>query len=455
MSSYSKPRCPLSINHIHHLLLGFSAFIVLCGTKTLQIMNMQALKRTCAHWLIDETNQMLDLLIKNKARMGQVFSFPQSVYAEVANQLGPDKNSMMVGLKWQLLKRTWRAKTTYNSHSGCSFHVTHGADVQSQAEQEAWDAFIVTDSSESKEMSQFRNKGWLFHEKMVELCPGGSGATGAYSFTPSKTMSIDQGASGDFDNPYADLSLLPKSSAVEGMFSMLYAWLYSHAISCPPAPLILGIIFAWICFPPLPPVAAPVPPPNLHLSTSNTTLISAKILKGKAKGQTSHSKASSLSSSATASRWAKAALAEPAVALALTGMTGVLLHATDTMCKIKDLLVSSPAVPPTKAPITTPTSPDTPSNSVIHDTSGILMADAVLDPAIQAELALAFLSNMTLCQMYIDLTDPLIWHCFALSWFQKNCGTQPGTSAGRSDAEQTGTSDDPFAAYYDDQTHFM
>ncbi|KAI6104278.1 hypothetical protein F5141DRAFT_1065087 [Pisolithus sp. B1] len=228
--------------------------------------------------------------------MGQAFSFPQSVYTEVANQLGPDKNGMMVGLKWQSLKRTWRAITTYNSHSGCSFHATYNADVQSQAEQEAWDAFIMTDSSE--------------------------------------------GASGDFD----DLN-----------------------------------IFAWICFPPLPSVAAPVPPSNLHLSTSNTTLVSAKVSKGKTKGQTSHSKASS---SAAASRWAKAALAEPAIPPALTGMTGILLHATDTMCKIKDLLVSSPTVPPTEAPITTPTSPNTPSNSIIHDASGIFMVDAALDPAI-------------------------------------------------------------------------
>ncbi|KAI6132618.1 hypothetical protein EDD16DRAFT_1699764 [Pisolithus croceorrhizus] len=272
--------------------------------------------------------------------MGQAFSFPQSVYTEVANQLGPDKNGMMVGLKWQSLKRTWRAITTYNSHSGCSFHATYNADVQSQAEQEAWDAFIMTDSSESKEMSQFQNKGWPFHEKMVELCPGSSDTTGAYSFTPSETMSIDQGASGDFD----DLN-----------------------------------IFAWICFPPLPSVAAPVPPSNLHLSTSNTTLVSAKVSKGKTKGQTSHSKASS---SAAASRWAKAALAEPAIPPALTGMTGILLHATDTMCKIKDLLVSSPTVPPTEAPITTPTSPNTPSNSIIHDASGIFMVDAALDPAI-------------------------------------------------------------------------
>ncbi|KAI5993287.1 hypothetical protein EDD15DRAFT_2196713 [Pisolithus albus] len=169
-------------------------------------MNMQASKRTRAHWSVDETNRMLGLLIQNKVRMGQAFTFPQSVYAEVAKQLGHDKNGHITSSK----KLGERYISAYNSRSGCSFHVTRGADVQSQAEQEAWDAFMATESSESREMSQFRSKGWLFFEKMAELCPGGSGATGTYSFTPSEAMSIDLSISADFNDLYADSSMMPE-----------------------------------------------------------------------------------------------------------------------------------------------------------------------------------------------------------------------------------------------------
>ncbi|KAI5985523.1 hypothetical protein EDD15DRAFT_2200612 [Pisolithus albus] len=470
MSSCPKPRPKLSIAHIHRLLLGLSAFIVLCGIKTLHMMNMQASKRTRAHWSVDETNRMLDLLIQNKARMGQAFTFPQSVYAEVAKQLGHDKNGTMVGSKWQSvhlipsiylallirayqqLKKTWRAISAYSSRSGCSFHATRGADVQSQAEQEAWDAFMASESSESREMSQFRNKGWPFFEKMAELFPGGSGATGAYSFTLSEAMSVDLGVNGDFDDLYADSSMMPEvvypeldldnllqlggnvvstnpamqSCAIENTFSLLNDAMPKPCFYDPPqsdAPL----------FPPGPLSDLPDPihvPPlgmypgihtlpssssgdssssGVHLSTSRTTLVSAKVAKAKSKGRTSaRSKAStSLSATAAANRRSKQAeQAEPSVAPALTGMTGAILRATDTMTELKDLLVTSPTAPTAEAAAVPSSSPDI--SNIAHYASGILNADVALSADICAELAFAFLDNPTLCQMYIDLTDPAV-----------------------------------------------
>ncbi|KAI6033964.1 hypothetical protein BKA83DRAFT_4487045 [Pisolithus microcarpus] len=134
-------------------------------------------------------------------------------------------------------------------------------------------------------------------------------------------------------------------------------------------------------------------------------LVSSKVAKGKSKGKTSAClKASSLSATAAANRQSKVAQAEPSVALALTGMMGTILCTTDTVSEIKDLLVTSPTAPPPEAPVVSSTSPDT-SNNITCYASGVLMMDIVLSPDIQAELALAFLSNMALCQMYIDLTD--------------------------------------------------
>ncbi|KAI5999248.1 hypothetical protein EDD15DRAFT_2363331 [Pisolithus albus] len=504
MSSCPKPRPKLSIAHIHRLLLGLSAFIVLCGIKTLHIMNMQTSKRTRAHWSVDETNRMLDLLIKNKARMGQAFSFPQSVYAEVAKQLGPDKNGTMVGSKWQSLKKTWRAISAYNSRSGCSFHATRGADVQSQAEQEAWDAFMATESSESKEMSQFRNKGWPFFEKMVELCPGGSGATGAYSFAPSESMSVDLGTSGDFDDLYADSSMMPdvaypaldldsllqlgqnvvstnpamQSCAIENTFSVLNDVMPTPCFYDTPqsnAPVFSPSLGPFSDYPTaihngihLPPSGMYSSIPTLpssssgdssssgvHLSTSHTTLVSSKVAKGKSKGRTSsRSKASSsLSANAAANRRSKLAQAEPSVAPALTGMTGAILRAADTMTEIKDLLVTAPTTPPAEAPAASSTSPEI--FNIAHHASGILMADTALSAEIRAELALAFLTNPTLCQMYVDLTDPLVRHRFAQTWFQKNCGTESAEGSSGSDARLAGTGGDRFSVYQDDQSNFM
>ncbi|KAI6021353.1 hypothetical protein PISMIDRAFT_22062 [Pisolithus microcarpus 441] len=380
MSSCPKPRPKLSITHIHCVLLGLSAFIVLCGIKTLHIMNMQALKRTHAHWV------------------------------------------------YQQLKKTWRAISAYNSHSGCSFHATCGADVQSQAEQEAWDAFMVTESSESREMSQFQNKGWLFFEKMAELCPSGSGATGAYSFMLSEAMSINLGISGDFDDLYADSSMMPEVAYLELDLDSLLQ-LRGNIISTNPAMQSCAI--------------------------ENTFSLLNDVTKGKSKGQTSaRSKASSLSATAAANRQSKLSQAEPSVVPALTGMTSTILRAADTMTEIKDLLVTAPTAPPAEAPTASSTSPEI-FNNITHYTSRILMADTALSADIWAELALAFLSNPTLCQMYANLTNPVVQHHFTWTWFQKNCSTESAEGLSGSDARLAGTGGDWFPVYQDDQSNFM
>lgn len=284
-------------------------------------------------------------------------------------------------------------------------------------------------------MSQSRNKGWPFYEKMVELCPGGSGATGAYTFAPSESMSIDQStgtADDDFDDLYPD-SPMPEtmcpelnlddllqlglniaspnpaiqSSAFEDALSMLSqvmpnSRLYNRTQSTSDASTFTPSLGSssdtpYFTFPSSSDIAS-VPSPGLHLATSRTTSVSSKVSKGKSKGRTPTR--SSLSSSVAASRQSKATQAQPSVVPALVGLTGALLRAMDIMYEVKDLLMSPPTASPPKAPISNPTSPETFFDSVTCHASKILMADVELDLAIRSELAFAFLRDKSLSNVY-------------------------------------------------------
>ena len=58
-------------------------------------------KRTCTHWLIEDTHQMLDHLINQKSRIAHASTFPQSVYSETARVLGNDMTENAVSNKYQ------------------------------------------------------------------------------------------------------------------------------------------------------------------------------------------------------------------------------------------------------------------------------------------------------------------------------------------------------------------
>ncbi|KAH0836361.1 hypothetical protein J3R83DRAFT_7921, partial [Lanmaoa asiatica] len=44
----------------------------------------------------------------------------------------------------------------------------------------------------SKEMAQFKNRGWLFYQKMAQLLPSGAGADGVVSFAAAVDPPLDQ-----------------------------------------------------------------------------------------------------------------------------------------------------------------------------------------------------------------------------------------------------------------------
>jgi hypothetical protein len=120
-------------------------------------------------------------------------------------------------------------------------------------------------------------------------------------------------------------------------------------------------------------------------------------------------------------------------AVAMTGMTGAINRATDCIHEMKGLLntnlsplsISIPAgTPPQTFPQNSlPTPPNAFPKSgrgVASQAAQILMRDVGVDPTIRAQLVLAFLTNSSLCQIYIDLTDPTVREAFTISWFQQN-----------------------------------
>ena len=108
---------------------------------------------------------------------------------------------------------------------------------------------------------------------------------------------------------------------------------------------------------------------------------------------------------------------------AMTGMTSAIQYAMDCISGLKDSLSASTVSPP-MAVISPATSSLTSSEtlSIMHHASQMLLMDQALDPAVCDQLACAFLNGKSLCQMYVDLTDPLVRQSFIMNWFQQHCG---------------------------------
>ena len=118
-------------------------------------------------------------------------------------------------------------------------------------------------------------------------------------------------------------------------------------------------------------------------------------------------------------------------------IAGAINHAIDCMNEIREMLHTNPlalsvAIPSTATPpaphnfLPTPpdTSPEAADGRLASQASQILVGDVTIDPTICGQLAVAFLTDSTLCRMYIDLTDPLVHQSFAIGWFNKQNSTQ-------------------------------
>ncbi|KAG6376843.1 hypothetical protein JVT61DRAFT_865 [Boletus reticuloceps] len=460
----------LSLYHARRLVIGFNALIILCGLKTLQIMNVPG-KKTCTQWSIEDTDRMLDLLIDQKSRIGQTSTFPQSVYSEVARNLGDDKTGNAVSNKYQSvsaviyhrkqliithrqLKKNLRSIERYNARrSGClPFHPTHGVIVRSgTSDVTTWDEFIAedtatvrspcflvsndrsTDSIQSRDMAQFKNKGWLFYNKMVLLAPN-AGAEGDVTHAAGVDPSLNLANLSTVGTPAFQSNDLPFDAIqnianidVDALLQVgrdMFSTTGNPSLQLDAVDTAVSALEGIVV-----PTSAPThsrssgdhrtfsdaSSPYPRPSSSRTSLNASK------RKSRAHTPATSLShktscctSSVGASKRSRVSQAESSMAnaAALNGVVGVLSRATDCMSGITDILQTEPehCDPP----------------NIVREASAMLNNDNHLFTAeIRGKLAYAFIKDKDLCQVYIELTNPELQKSFVYNWYQETYGQLP------------------------------
>ena len=109
-----------------------------------------------------------------------------------------------------------------------------------------------------------------------------------------------------------------------------------------------------------------------------------------------------------------------AKAVAMTGMKGAIDRATDCMRDLQELWVQPMSnQPPGLAPLPSQ------ATSFRSQATANLNADNFLDADIHAKLALEFMVDPVLCQLYTELTDSTVRERVAKSWYKMNSPSVP------------------------------
>ncbi|KAG2118486.1 hypothetical protein DEU56DRAFT_747565, partial [Suillus clintonianus] len=129
-----------------------------------------------AHWNDLEIHALLDYLVLNRAQGGDGGNFPQETYNKAAVLLNADETLESVGAlktgkkvktKWTSLKKSFSGIETYRNQSGCHWDKDTGASIEGTDAGVVWKAYVEPQSHSS--MRPFRNKGWVFYDKMLEI----------------------------------------------------------------------------------------------------------------------------------------------------------------------------------------------------------------------------------------------------------------------------------------------
>ncbi|KAG1723797.1 hypothetical protein EDB19DRAFT_1915908 [Suillus lakei] len=144
-------------------------------------------KQPKAQWNEAEVDALLDYLITQKSKIAGT-TFKDEVFNEALNMItgmgtyGPSKTGPQCKTKWASLKQTHNAIERYhNNRSGCHWDNVNGANIQGEAVEVQWGQFLSA-SVANKAMRFFKNTGWRFWPKMLEILPNGSGAEGAAAY---------------------------------------------------------------------------------------------------------------------------------------------------------------------------------------------------------------------------------------------------------------------------------
>ena len=89
---------------IHDLLLGFSTFVVLCGIKSLKMMQQEVTMpkqtRLTNRWSDAEINELLDCLLTYKGKMAEPFNFTTTTLRQAAKALDSGRAESSVSSKF-------------------------------------------------------------------------------------------------------------------------------------------------------------------------------------------------------------------------------------------------------------------------------------------------------------------------------------------------------------------
>ncbi|KAF8545758.1 hypothetical protein OG21DRAFT_1528272, partial [Imleria badia] len=361
------------------------------------------------------------------------------------------------------LKRKYRTIDCFKNGTGHGWwSVTHGADISdSPEEHQLWDDFMRT-SDDAKEMAPHRNTGWPFFVGMEELLSQSSAAEGYISMEglPEPELELDYTAQdneskqyfststtdlssfGDPADAASSQSMLGSTSLPDYNLDLDYLFNIGRDLTSPDPITQFAAVHEALSVVNKTSVASPSTSqshtfssaesanrtfsdmPYPHPPSTQTSLSSAPInLKGKKRACTPavSNRPPSIISSAGISKHSKLKVTTQtqnmSTAVAMTGMTGTLNWAMDCMKGMQELLVA-----PTASPFTPPLPASIQPTSFRSLATAHLNNDPGLDVTIHAKLALEFLSNESLCQMYAELTDPM-------DWYQDKYGKSMGTSS--------------------------
>ncbi|KAG1890999.1 hypothetical protein F4604DRAFT_1913811 [Suillus subluteus] len=149
-----------------------------------------------AQWSEEEVDVLLTYLQLQVAKI-TVTTFKDETFNEAAQKIA--EHHAKKGLRNQDAAKDMAQCKGKWSRSGCHWDNINGANIQgdSEAEELQWNQYINASNS-NKAMKSFKNKGWRYWLKMLEILPNGSSTQGVAAYNPASlaTAAANAEASG-------------------------------------------------------------------------------------------------------------------------------------------------------------------------------------------------------------------------------------------------------------------
>ncbi|KAG6378238.1 hypothetical protein JVT61DRAFT_13941 [Boletus reticuloceps] len=134
---------------------------------------------------------MLDLLIEQQQKMGQVTSFTPMVYNTVAHGMQCGLISRQIRSKFN----GYKAIERYNKSSGRGpWDDEFGTNIDEMPEEDvqSWEQYLATTPSDVEHLIEHRNTGWLYYSRMRTLCAGQPFSEGDVSYMVGSRRDVEE-----------------------------------------------------------------------------------------------------------------------------------------------------------------------------------------------------------------------------------------------------------------------